>query len=188
MRTRLQAWAVLFLICSVALCGACEKKKETRRIVTKITRPAVREGITALPETSVTRSFVWGDASYEATITRTPDKEQPVVTDADGNRYYDNDIRLTILSPSGKLTDRVFHKGDFAAAAGERYARSGAYALLNMVFHEVVNNEAVFIATIGSPDELDDVYVLTRVMVSKTGALSMSRIEEIEEPNIDQED
>ncbi len=172
--------AVLFLSALVLLCGSCQKKKTTRTIVTKIAPKETRRGTAAMPDGGTERRFVWDGGEYDASISRSADRDLPLVTDAEGNEYYDNAITLRISGPSGTVLDRRFLKTDFSPYLNQACVKPSASALLNLVFHEVSGDRAVFIATIGSPDSLDDVYVLVEVRVSKSGSVSMAGVEEME--------
>lgn len=177
---KFKAFKLILLIAAVLLAGSCAKKKPPRTIVTKITVPAVRNEVTAMADESTERRFEWDGVYYSAAIARTADKDLPVVSDADGNRYYDNRIKLTVSGPNGTLLNRTFGKADFAEYVNARYVQPSGSALLNIVFHEVRGGKAMFIATIGSPDERDDVYMPVELGVTKSGGVSMAKMEEIE--------
>ncbi len=133
-----------------------------------------------MPDESASKRFEWGDAYYEAEISRTAQKDLPVATDADGNKYYDNAISLSITGPSGKVVEKVFHKTDFADYIDANYIKPSHSVLVNLMFTAVEGGSAVFVATVGSPDVMDDEYMPVRVKVTKDGAVRMENVQEIE--------
>src|SRR3712207_8172757 len=49
--------------------------------------------------------------------------------------------------------------------------------LMSIVYNKVENGNAVFVATISSPDTMADQYMLVRINISKTGGMSMQKLE-----------
>ncbi|MCD8306419.1 MAG: DUF4738 domain-containing protein [Prevotella sp.] len=176
----MKASRLIILIVALVLCGACRKQKAPRAIVTKIAVPAVSGGVMAMADETTERRFEWDGTYYEATVARTADKDLPAVKDADGNEYFDNQITLSISSPSGNIFHRTYRKADFATYINPQYVKPSHSALLNIVFHEVRGGRAVFIATIGSPDERDDIYMPVELSISKGGAAAMASVDDIE--------
>ncbi len=172
------------LLATIALLAllfcSCEEKKETRTIITKMEKPKVSAETKAMPEEESTKRFEWGDVYYEARLSRSADKELPIVTDADGDKYYDNAIALTIAGPSGNVVEKVFRKDDFSDYINSNYIKPSRSVLVNLIFTEIEGSNAVFVATVGSPDVMDDEFMLVRVLVSKSGTIRMDRVEEIE--------
>ncbi len=167
-------FACAAFVAVLLFCSSCAKEKASRTIVTKIREEQAVLSASAMPDTRSERRFVWGDGTYEAVIERRADRELPEATDADGNRYYDNEITLSVSGPSGRIVERRFHKSDFSQYIPSDYMESVGSVLLNLVFYEVRRGEAVFIATVGEADALSDVYVQIGVNVSKTGDVSYS--------------
>ncbi len=176
----MKAFKLMVLLVAIVACGSCKKKEPRRTIVTKVVVPTVREGTTAMDDETAAKRFLWDGVYCEASVSRTADKELPTVSDADGNKYFDNKITLSITSADGKVVSKVFRKSDFAAYINSQYVKPSHSVLLNIVFHEVRSSRAVFIATIGSPDERDDVYMLVEAAVTKSGDVSMARVEAID--------
>ncbi len=178
MKTNITTLALLTLL--LTLLSSCHEKKTTRTIKTKIESPHVVAETQTMPPLSTTLHFSWGGSSCDATITRTADQQLDLVSDADGNHYYNNVIRLTISSPSKKILDREFHSSDFKNYIDNSYLQTSHTAMLNIGFSEVDDNRAVFVATIGSPDDMDDEYMLVQVRVTPQGGVSFAPVEELE--------
>lgn len=162
------------------LFSSCQEKKDTRTIITKMEKPKVSAEIQSMPAEESEKRFEWGSVYYEAHLSRSADKQLPVVADADGNKYYDNAIALTIAGPSGNVVEKVFRKEDFSDYINSNYIKPSRSVLANLLFTAVENGNAVFVATVGSPDVMDDEFMLVRVLISKSGTIRMERVEEIE--------
>ncbi len=165
----------------VVLCVACKKKPETRVIKTTISVPTVRHGTQALSSDTTEARFTWRGRSCHSVSLRLSDPSQERVTDSEGNKYYGTTVRLTISSSSDTLFDRIFSTADFTAFMNSNYVRPGGCVLLAIAFKEVTaGGTAVFVATVGSPDDMDDEFVLVELHVSPTGTVTMTQVEELE--------
>ncbi len=162
---------------------SCSKKKEEapRTIKAKVEVQQARSDTLALDNTDEKERFAWGDSYYEARLIRTADKSAALVEDAEGTKYYDNAIRLILTGSAGKVLDRVFHKSDFASFISSSYLSLSHCALVSIYFREVEDNLAVFIATVGSPDYMDDEFILVELKVDKQGGVALQKIEELED-------
>jgi hypothetical protein len=160
--------------------SSCSKKKETNTIITKIETPKVSKEIHVIGDEETKKSFKWGDVFYHSVIIRKADKEQPTVKDDDGKKYFDNTIELALSGPNGEVFRREFHKSDFTPYIDTHYLKPSKSALMSIVFNKVDGGKALFVATIGSPDEMADEYMFVRIALSKTGEMSMSKIQATE--------
>ncbi len=167
-------FAVMFLLAV----SSCTKKKETNTIITKIETPKVSREIRTVGDNETRKSFDWNGTVYEAVVTRKADKELPVVKDEDGNRYYDNSIEVSLSSAGSEVFRRVFHKSDFTSYINTGYLKPSKSALMSVAFTRVEGGNAMFVATIGSPDTMADEYMLVEISVSKSGGMTMSQIQE----------
>lgn len=171
----------LFLAVMLALVmGSCSRKKDTDTIITKIELPKVSKETKAACTGDNSQTFQWGSGNCEARVSVTADKGQPVVKDEDGNKYYDNVVTLVLDSPDGLSVKREFRKGDFTPYINTDYIKPSKSIIKGLVFNKVENGNAVFVATIGSPDDMADEYMLVEVNVSKSGAVTMSGLQEME--------
>ncbi len=172
-------YILLFLLC-VILVSSCSKKKETRTIITKIEYPKLSKQPKAIGDEEQRKSFEWGGVVHEAVISRKADKEQDVVKDEDGQKYYDNAITLRIDGALGKVYEHTFRKGDFASYIDTNYLKPKRSVLMSIVYNKVEGNNAVFVANISSPDTMADQYMLVRINISKTGGMTMQKLESAE--------
>ena len=173
-RTLLLAFMLLFMVAS------CSRKKDSDTIITKIQAPKVSKEIKTVGNGKDSRSFQWGNATCDAVVTVTADKSLPVVKDDDGNRYYDNGIEVVVKDAGHEVFRHVFHKKDFSSYVDAGYLKPSKSALTSIVFSGVEGGNAVFVATVGSPDTMADEYMLVGINVSKDGGMSMSQIHETE--------
>ncbi len=174
----MKQFALPLIIITALAFSSCKEKKETRTIITKIETLKVSDETKAVGDEDVTKSFEWGDAVYEATISRKADKELPVAKDAIGNKYYDNRIQLLISGPSSTVFEHTYQKTDFNSYIDTNYIKPSRSVLHSITFSAVEEGKAVFVATIGSPDSMDDEFMLVKMQVSKQGEVSMSRMED----------
>jgi hypothetical protein len=171
----------LFLALMLALTVvSCSRKKETDTIITKIELPKVSRETKSVGTGDVSKTFQWGDMMYDSKVSVTADKSAPAVKDDDGNRYYDNTATLVIDGPKGQIFSREFRKGDFSSYIDTGYLKPSKSTVLGIVFNKVENGNALFVATVGSPDTMADEYMLVGISISKAGGVTMSRIEETE--------
>ena len=169
---------ILFVSVLVLIVG-CKKEKETRTIIEMDEQPSSSSEPKAMDESVVDKSFNWGSDVYRVVISRIPDKEV-VVKDEDGNKYFDNTIQLCLDGPKGTVFERVFKKGDFTSYVNSDYLKPKRSALMGIVFNRVDGGNAIFVVSVGSPDEMADEFMYIQLAVSKSGAISMSRLQDIE--------
>ncbi len=172
---------ILALLVALTLSlGACKEKKVSRTIKTVIEPIVERKDTTAMPDREDVESFLLDGTSYNVLISRKADKNLRLVTDNDGNKYYDNAINILIDNQSGKLLDHTFHKSYFDSFLHSSDLKYDKCVLWNIVFNDVEDDRAVFIASVGSPDEMDDEYVLIEIKVNKRGEISLAKKEDLE--------
>lgn len=172
-------YSLLITILLVLLCTGCKKEKETRTIVDITEEPKVSKEPKAMEENVTQNSIEWGSSVYQVTISRKADKTA-VVKDHDGNRYYDNTVTLCVDGPSDNIINRQFTKADFASYINSNYIKPKRSALMGIGFDKIENGNAVFVATVGSPDTMDDEFMNVKVILSKSGALTYEVQQEIE--------
>ena len=171
------------LILAVALTlvmASCSRKKETGTIITKMETTKVSRKVQATGDKETTKEFQWNGEVCNAVISVKADKEAPTVKDGDGNKYYDNKVTLTVNGAGGQLFKREFAKSDFKEYINTNYLKPTKSTLLGIVFNRIEAGNAMFVATVGSPDDMADEFMLVGISLSKSGGISMSRIQEAE--------
>lgn len=116
------------------------------------------------------------------TLTIAPDTLLPIVTNRDGQRYYDNTATLVISKDGTTLLNRTFHKDDFAQFVPTKEMPFSVLA--GLTYDELGNeqhNDALrLIATVGDPDEANGVNFPVEIVVLPNGQLSLEQAEDIE--------
>lgn len=180
-------YSLLITILLVLLCTGCKKEKETRTIVDITEEPKVSKEPKAMEENVTQNSIEWGSSVYQVTISRKADKES-VVKDADGNRYYDNTVTLCVDGPSANIINRQFCKADFANYVNSNYIKPKRSALMGIGFDKIEGGNAIFVATVGSPDTMDDEFMTVKISLSKSGDVTLSRLQTIDAESDDSEE
>ncbi len=171
----------LFLALMLALVmGSCSRKKDTGTIITKIELPKVSKETKAVGTGDNSQHFQWGGAMCDAKVSVEADTARSAVKDEDGNKYYDNTVTLVLDGPDGLSIKRKFCKDDFTPYINTDYIKPSKSIVKGLVFNKVENGNAVFVATIGSPDDMADEYMSVAVNISKSGGVTMNGLQEME--------
>ena len=173
-RTTTLTATLLTLLCAVLTMTACkEKKQSTEIIVTKQEQQQPAEP-TAMHDSDFTEEIQWIGKTYTITISRRADSELPVVSDAQGVKYYDNRFTLSVNRNDGTtFYSHEFTKADFAGYVDAQYLSGNA--LLGLVYEEADGDNLLFAASVGEPDPMSDDYVPLVITLSRTGNLSIRR-------------
>lgn len=172
---------VLFFVVCALLVVSCKKKQEVPEgtIITTIEETKVDDTPRNMGDRDMKQQVAWGGKTYTVSIKRRAESEMATVKDQTGNVYYDNRVEVVIDGPEGDVLNHVFRKGDFASYIDRNYIKTDESALISVVYKEVgADGQLKLVATVGSPDEMDDNFMMIEVSVSKGGSLSCSRIEE----------
>lgn len=180
-------YSLLITILLVLLCASCKKEKETRTIVEITEEPKASNEPKAMEETVAQKSIEWGSSIYQVTISRKADKNV-VVKDADGNKYYDNIVTLCVDGPSANIINRQFSKADFANYVNSDYIKPKRSALMGIGYDKIEGGNAVFVATVGSPDAMDDEFMTVKITLSKSGDVTLSSLQTIDAESDDSAD
>ncbi|MCD8296545.1 MAG: DUF4738 domain-containing protein [Prevotella sp.] len=153
---------------------ACSKKEKP----TDIIAPKPVENVPKIPQKMQSSNYKetidWIGKQYKININRHPDENMPLVVDAEGNKYYDNNITIKIVRPDGTtFFDKTFTKSDFASCVSNDYIKQSA--LLGIVFDQVSGDNLIFAASVGSPDVLSDEYVPLMLTISRMGNTSIKK-------------
>lgn len=172
---------VLFVVVCVLLVVSCKKKQEVPEgtIITTIEETKVDDTPRNMGDRNMKQQVAWGGKTYTVSIKREADSELSTVKDQTGHVYYDNKVEVVVDGPDGDVLNHVFRKGEFAGYVDRNYIKPDESALISVVYKEIgADGQLKLIATVGSPDEMDDNFMMIEVSVSKGGSLSYSRIEE----------
>ena len=157
MKRSLYIILALFLLTS-ASCSRNKKKDPDNYVVESIQKDVVSAAIQELQVISASSQADFKGSTYDMKVVRRPDNTLPVVTDAQGQKYYDNTITLEI-STGGKL----FVNSEFIQHA----------ILEGLVFDKVTDYGLMFAASVSYPES--DLYVPFHVTVLPNGTLSIEK-------------
>lgn len=183
-------YAAMIFAAGVITVASCSEKKKTNDIIAP--KPVVKAPAAPAKMQSYDHSdkVEWMGGSYRVVVKRTVDEESPVFSDESNNKYYDNKVFLTVLRPDGtEFFKREFTKHSFSQVVDEAYI--GKSTLLGVVLDHAEGDNLIFVASVGSPDQLSDDFIPVTLTLSKTGGLSMKKGQNIgtsDNPNADEEE
>ena len=160
----------------LAMVVGCKEEKKTETIIVEKPVTIVKKAETQeMSNSEFSETVKWvNDAYYSVTIERGVDKSLPVVSDEQGNKYYDNMVTLTVSRADGSVFfSKTYKKGDFGSCLDSNTSSRGA--LLGMVFVRAEGDYLVFSVSVGSPDPNSDEYVPMTLKLSRMGATQLER-------------
>ncbi len=165
---------LMIAACGILLFTACNENKGNETAET--TEAAqVTDNLPSLPVAAKTWNYDYkvteADHAYSIALHREADRSQPMVTDADGVEYVDNNVRIQIHQDGKPLFERTFSKdafsGHIAAADFKRCILQG------IAFDRAENGILIFGGHVGSPD--DDANYYFAIKVDGNGGLNIVR-------------
>ena len=169
---------------------SCAEKKKTNDIIAP--KPVVKapSAPVKMQNYNHSESVEWIGMNYKVVVKRTVDEDAPVFEDESNNKYYNNKVLLTVLRPDGtEFFKREFRKGDFSQIVESSYIDKAN--LLGIVLDHAQGDNLVFVASVGSPDQLSDDFVPVALTLSRTGQVSMKKGQDIgtsNNPDADEEE
>jgi hypothetical protein len=163
--------ALLALVCIVS----CKKKEQEEDIIVEKVIEKPQEGPESMSDDRQTGSVTWiSGAEYSYAITRSADKELPIVKNHD-KEYYDNSIDVVITRADGsKFFEKKFSKTNFAPALPKEFKENGV--LLGISFEKAEGNYLMFVVSVGSPDETNEEFYYARLKISNLAVTSAEKI------------
>lgn len=121
---------------------SCKEEKKPVDIVAKVpVEPKKPSGPQKREPFTTSEVVDWHGGKYTVKIERVPDST--LVSDASGQKYYDNRITLRILRADGSIfVDKTYRKSDFFAAVNNKFSTDGV--LLGMAFDRVKDGQLAF--------------------------------------------
>lgn len=165
--------ASLFL--ALALCVSCGKKKDDNTIIIHKTEKKAPTAVLKVGDGTQTTDVKWLGASYKVTVTRKADTSLKVVTDDNGQRYYDNRITVRVQRMDGTdVFNKEFTKKSFEPYITKDFAEKAA--LYNIVYIQVDGSQLTFVVSIGSPNQLlSDEYLRLNLNVNSQGNFTITK-------------
>ena len=143
--------------------------------------PQESNAIIDLGEIARNDTFTVQGRLYRYEFRLAPVDSLPIITNADGARYHDNELQLTIRRDSTVVLRKRFTKKSFAnyvpADAMRNSALVGFSYNLN---HADDHSQLRFIATVGDPDETAGIYYPVELRITPDGTYSLHSVEDFE--------
>lgn len=174
---KMKITSVLALLCMMAFVACSEKKQSTDIIATKPVAKAPA-GPIKMSEYERTENVEWGGETYKVTVKRSVIADAPLFTDVNGKKYYENRLSLVVRRPDGsEFVNRDFTKQSFSDIVDADYLQKST--ALGLAFLDIRAGKMVFLASVGCPDELSDDYVPISLTITRDGALSMKKSDDL---------
>lgn len=168
----------LLALAILALAG-CKEKKTTDDIIVEKPTVATKQTVQQSSDYNDERSVEWAGDTYTVTVSRHADTSLPQITDTDGRKYYDNKVRIIVTRSDGTtFFDKEFTKQYFASQVGKEYLSNNV--LTGIVLDKAEDSLLVFVASVGSPDNLSDEYIPMRMTISRTGDVNVTRSSQLD--------
>ena len=143
--------------------------------------PQESNAIIDLGEIARNDTFTVRGRLYHYSFRLAPTDSLPVITNADGARYHDNELQLTIRRDSTVVLRKRFTKKSFASyVPAEAMHNSALVGFSYNLNHADDHSQLRFIATVGDPDETADIYYPVEIRVSPDGTCSFHTVEDFE--------
>lgn len=147
---------------------SCKQKVQDENIIVDKVVTKKIEANQKMEDSEQNGSFQWiKGADYRYTIQRTASDSLPHVVNHD-IPYTDNTITLSIKRSNGSVFfTKTFTKENFSPVLPKQFMESGV--LLSMNFNKVVDNEAFFVVSVGSPDENNEEFCYAQLVLDNYG-------------------
>lgn len=170
---------------TTAACGNSTKNEETNDSIWQA--PVVEDRIHTMSVIDHSDTFRVENRLYEYHYHFAPADSLPIVTNADGTRYNDNTVLLTIKRDSTVIFNHRFTKASFAELVPASNLKTSALAGFSYNLTKTDDHTQLrFIATVGDPDETAGINFPIEILVKPSGQFSLQPAEDIEtEPLIE---
>lgn len=173
----------------LALASCAEKKKSNDIIAPKPVAQAPAPPV-KMQNYNHSENVKWIGKTYKIAVSRAVDDSSPVFSDKTGSKYHENKITLNVVRQDGsEFFKREFTKQSFDQCVDQSYLAKST--ILGIVFDHVDGDNLVFVASVGSPDQLSDDFIPVTLTLSRTGSLSMKKGQDIgtsDNPNADEDE
>lgn len=174
---------LLILLLTLFVLSSCKTEKKSRMIIATLEEPHFSKTPKVIGDTVISNTFRWGEDNCTYIIDRKAIRiDSCTVKDDEGQKYYDNEVKLTVKDSNGDLFNHTFKKGNFIQHVDQNYVKPKHSVLIGVAFNRVEKGgNAIFVATIGSPDIQSDEFVSVQINIDKKGAMTMSNLQEIQD-------
>lgn len=179
------SFILTIILLTTAACGGNTQNEKTSDSIWKA--PVVEDRIYQTNPVNANDTFRIGNNIYQYHFTLAPSDSLPIVTNADGTRYYDNSVLLTIRRDSSIIFNHRFTKNSFAEFIPATSMKTSTLAGFSYNLTKTDDHTQLrFIATVGDPDETAGINFPLEICVKTSGEYTISQAEDIEtEPLIE---
>lgn len=168
MKTSLKLIMLAAMASAIVACGNHNKQKDYIEVKDSVKKPSVPQ---KMQEYKSVKTISWRGETYTYNIHRMVDTSLPIITDENGNKFYDNKIDLTVTRNGSPFFSQTFTKSTFAPYIDESFKKRGT--LEGLVFDKTDNNGMQFAASVCFPQT--DEYIPLIVKLSPDGSISIAR-------------
>jgi hypothetical protein len=168
MKTTFKFIMLAAIATTTAACGNHNKQKNYIEVKDSVKKPSAPQ---KMQEYKSVKTINWRGETYTYNIHRMVDTNLPIITDENGNKFYDNKIDLTITRNGSPFFSQTFTKNTFAPYLDESFKKRGT--LEGLVFDKTDNECMHFAASVCFPQT--DEYIPLVVKLSSDGSISIAR-------------
>ena len=163
---------IALLMCGLITFSSCKKKAEDNDIIIDKVIEKPQNEAKSCKKIDNNGKFPWIGNTYSYAIKVTPDNSLPKVENHE-QTYIDNNIDLTIKRSDGsEFFSGRFTKNSFTGLLTREMRESGV--LLNMKYEKSDADNAYFLVSVGSPDEMIDDFTVVELIITRMGATKLA--------------
>lgn len=175
----MQAKSLLTIVFSASfalMLFACFEHKNDNQNDDPYVAPENPDTIAMLPELEMEGTREVNSSNYSYSYKMTPNDTLPVVTSFTGQRYYDNEVLLTVSSNEGEILRKVFTKKSFSDfIPSEKMKEMSLVGFNYYMAKDEDHSNLFFIAMISDPDDNDENLYAIEIRVGSSGDVQMSK-------------
>ena len=167
--------------CLLPVVGCVDKNNNKETSDSLWVRPQEKQELLAFDAKEVKDTITINGRLLTYVFHFTPSDSLPLVINADGQKYKDNIVKLTVKADSNIIFNKTFYKNDFKDYVDPKNFRTSALAGFNYNLTKMDDHHALhFIATIGDPDETSGVNFPIDICITTDGRYTMEKANDIE--------
>ncbi len=174
--------AIAISIAAVCLFASCTGNKTAPSIQDTIASSTVSKNtVNKMSEYNLDGEVVVDGIRYTFEFAFSNNTQLPVVTTAEGYKYYDNSVKLYINRGQETVYEHTFTKEAFQSLIPAADYKRSVLAGFNFNYMQQDKHDRFyFIAVVGDPDETSDISYSVGIAIDKNGGISTSIVETID--------
>lgn len=173
---------IIYALALTAILTACNSPKPEEKTEEKVTEhiDSITNIIRKEPFTN-TGTVAVKDTEYSYVLQFSSCDSLPVVTNAVGQKYYDNTVTLTISKGADVFYKHTFTKSSFSGMVPSKFMETSALVGFNFNYNKEDDHSAFyFIATVGDPDDSAEMSFPLEVAIGTDKSLSIKKAENLD--------